>query len=74
MTDSTKSSQLEWWGYQHVNGSLQAKRVFPDTINQDIKDAADSPFVRQVFTPFYADNRQDALQKIEERCTGMTDM
>ena len=57
-----------------MNGSLQAKRVFPETINQDLKDAADSPFVHRVFKPFYADNRADALKKIEQRCLPMTDM
>lgn len=57
-----------------MNGSLQAKRVFPETINQDLKDAADSPFVHKIFTPFYATDRADALKQIEQRCLPMTDM
>jgi len=48
---------ITWWGYIHANGSVQVKRFFDQ---RDIDEAIKSPFVRSVYGPFEADNREDA--------------
>jgi hypothetical protein len=51
-----------WWGYVHINKSIQVKRFF----NQiDIDDAYESPFVERVFEKFEANNREEAIKHIE---------
>lgn len=57
------SNQQLWWGYVHVNRHVQAKRYFsPD----DVNDAYNSPFVRSVIEPFYANGREEAIEKIKQ--------
>lgn len=51
----------KWWGYQHVNGSLQVKRFFDA---RDLVDAMDSDFVVKVIQVFDATDRADALEKL----------
>jgi len=51
----------KWWGYRHMNGSIQVKRFFSDL---DLTEADESPFVRKVFQPFEAKDRQDAINII----------
>jgi hypothetical protein len=51
-----------WWGYLHVEGTIQAKRYFDKL---DIREAQESPFVARVFGPFEAKDRQDAIEQIE---------
>jgi hypothetical protein len=46
-----------WWGYMHANGSLIVKRYFDE---RDIEEAKESPFVREIFGPIQAPNRQEA--------------
>jgi hypothetical protein len=59
-------STLEnWWGYLHEDGSIHAKRVFDPTIQGDLDEAFESPFVFHVVAPFYAYDRQGALKTIE---------
>ena len=41
--------KLEWWGYLHVEGTLQVKRYFGP---RDIEEAHESPFVDMVHGPF----------------------
>lgn len=53
----------QWWGYRHVNGTLQVKRYFDQ---EDILDARDSPFVARVVGPFEASSREDAIEKAEQ--------
>lgn len=60
-------TDLFWWGYVHVNGSVQVKR-YHDSL-MDIEDARDSPFVTRVFSPFKAEDREDAIRYIEECLT-----
>lgn len=55
--------KLEWWGYLHVEGTLQVKRYFGP---RDIKEAQESPFVDIVHGPFSADGREQALQILSE--------
>jgi len=50
-----------WWGYVHVNGSLQVKRFFSE---DDLDDARSSPFVDEVIRPFEAESREDAINKL----------
>lgn len=52
----------KWWGYRHVNGSLQAKRFF---VELDIQEAEESEFCETVFQPFEAGNREEALAHIK---------
>lgn len=54
----------EWWGYKHVNGTLQVKRYFG---KQDINEAYESPFCDIVTGPFMAKDRDDAIEKLKER-------
>jgi hypothetical protein len=53
----------QWWGYQHLNGSLQVKRYFGPL---DIQEARESPFCELVYGPFPASDRDDALATIVE--------
>ena len=55
-----------WWGYYHVNGTIQVKRVNPDTYREDIEDAQDSHLVRRVAEAFDAEGRQDAVEKMRQ--------
>lgn len=56
-------SNNKWWGYKHINGSLQAKRYFDD---RDLSEAYESPFVDQVILPFEAEDREQALEHIKK--------
>ncbi len=49
-----------WWGYLHVNGSIQVKRAFV-TVNVDIYEADQSDFVQRTTGVFMAKNREQAL-------------
>lgn len=60
---------IKWWGYVHENGSVQAKRYFDA---QDIAEAHQSPFCKQVVGPFEANDREDALNKVKELCLNTT--
>ena len=55
------SDKFQWWGYLHINGSIQVKRYFDA---ESLVDANESPFVRKVFGPFDAESRNDALDKL----------
>jgi len=55
-----------WWGYLHEDGSVHAKRVFEPSINGDIDEAIESPFVLYVVNPFWAKNRQTAILVIRK--------
>jgi len=50
-----------WWGYLHVNGSLQVKRYFDEI---DITEAWESPFVQRVYGPWECTGREDALKHL----------
>lgn len=56
---------LKWYGYLHENGSVHAKRCFEPTIEGDLDEMSESPFVLHVIEPFYARNRAYALREIE---------
>jgi hypothetical protein len=51
---------LTWWGYIHIDGSIVVKR-FLDQV--DLDDAAKSEFVKTIFQPFVAVNREAAVRK-----------
>ncbi len=57
------NNDLEWWGYKHINNSIQVKRYFSQL---DLDEAHESPFVQRVFHPFKAKDRDDALKIIEK--------
>jgi hypothetical protein len=55
----------EWWGYQNISGSFQAKRAFYD-YELCIQEAILSPFVRRIVYKFPADSREEALAYIKK--------
>lgn len=56
------NSGIQWWGYVHVNGSLQLKRYFS---TRDLDEARESPFVKSVHGPWEVSDRDDALDKLK---------
>jgi hypothetical protein len=56
-----------WWGYLHIEGTLQAKRYFDE---RDTQEAEESPFVKQVIYPFEAESREEALNIIRKKLDG----
>ena len=54
---------MKWWGYLHINGTVQVKRFFRIT---DLDDARESDFVLAVTWVFDATDRNDALRQAEE--------
>ncbi len=56
-------SELQWWGYRHTSGTLQAKRYWSV---EDIQEAQESPFVKTVYGPFNAAGRDEALAILEQ--------
>lgn len=58
------NNQNLWWGYLHINGSVQVKRYFDE---RDLDDAYESDFVDLVIQPFPADGRADALEKAHNK-------
>ena len=48
---------MKWWGYVHVNGTIQVKRYFD---KQDLEEAHESPFCGQVSEVVEADDREHA--------------
>jgi len=53
----------KWWGYRHINDTLQVKRFFSW---QDMEEAEDSDMVKITAGPFEAKDRMDALNKLKE--------
>ena len=53
----------KWWGYLHINGSIQAKRYFD---HRDLEDASESTFVSTYFGPFEAEDRDEALNILKD--------
>ena len=51
-----------WWGYKHISGTYQVKRYFEPL---DIQEAQESDFCEYVSQPFYANDREDALNQIK---------
>lgn len=56
-------SNLQWWGYRHISGTLQAKRYWASL---DVQEARESPFVKKVYGPFDAVGRDEALAILEK--------
>ena len=53
--------ELEWWGYIHINGTLQIKRYFDQL---DITEAYESPFCTDIRGPVEANTREEAQKKL----------
>lgn len=53
----------QWWGYKHISGTYQAKRYFD---KRDLEEAYESGLVDQVVQPFYADNRDEAIEYVKQ--------
>lgn len=56
--------EIEWWGYKHVNGTLQVKRYFGP---EDISEAEASPMVLDTAGPWAVQNREEALKRAKQR-------
>lgn len=54
---------LEWYCYEHINGSLHLKRYFG---LDDINEARESTFVKKVRGPFRAKNHKEAMKQMRE--------
>lgn len=55
---------LRWWGYLHINGSIQVKRYFDNSYQQD---CTESNFVVNWTQPFEAESRAEAIKIVEEK-------
>lgn len=53
------AERIKWWGYLHINGSIQVKRFFNI---KDIEEAEQSSFVKSVYGPFTCDCRDNAVE------------
>jgi hypothetical protein len=68
MTNMMESTTMnKWWGYVHMNGSIQVKRYFD---LRDLDEARESDFVARVFVPFLAQDRQSALDRLNRIVNG----
>lgn len=63
------SDSQTWWGYIHVNGSIQVKVYFS---RLDLTEADESPFVAKVYQPFEASGREDAMKIIKMKEEGVS--
>ncbi len=59
------SRMLNWYGYRHLNGTLHVKRYLGDYGSGELADTKASPFVREVFGPFEAQNQHLAECKLK---------
>ena len=59
----TTGSDLRWWGYVHINNSIQVKRWFGDY--RDLEEAVESDFTETTYGPFLAAGRQQAIDHIQ---------
>jgi len=55
--------EIQWWGYVHIDGSLQVKRYFSA---KDLTEARESPFVESVYGPWEVNGRDDAISKLKQ--------
>jgi len=55
-----------WWGYLHSSGQIICKRWLGDHKDYT-SDVADNEFVIEVVKPFFASNREEALEIIKEK-------
>jgi hypothetical protein len=67
---SMEETKNKWWGYVHTSGSLQAKRYFGP---EDIQEANESPFCKQVVGPFDAKDRDEALEIVKRKALSPPD-
>jgi hypothetical protein len=60
------STDLEWYGYQHIDGSVHLKRHTPGD-DPVARDLAGNAFVAAIVPPFSAPDRASALAMLKER-------
>lgn len=60
-------TQFDWWGYLHVNGSIQVKRAWAPTLDEDMRDAALSNMVVRTAGPVKAARREQAIAILKEK-------
>lgn len=59
-------TEIMWWGYLHVDGSIHAKRWFGD-VKDYTEDCEGNEFVECVVRPFPCLSREDATAMIRQR-------
>jgi hypothetical protein len=55
-----------WWGYLHLNGTIQLKRWFGDTEDYE-GDCENNPFTVKIVKPFMAPDYNYAFKELESR-------
>jgi hypothetical protein len=65
------STDLEWYGYQHVDGSVHLKRHTPGD-DPVARDLAGNDFVAAIVPPFSAPDRETAARIFAERLSQQT--
>jgi hypothetical protein len=58
--------QNQWWGYRHVSGTIQVKRVYYD-YDLCVQEAILSPFVDKIVHKFNADSREEAIEYVKDQ-------
>jgi hypothetical protein len=56
----------EWWGYQHLSGTIQVKRAYYD-YQLCVQEAILSPFVKKVVYKFKASSREEAIEYVKNQ-------
>ena len=56
----------QWWGYLHLNGTLQLKYYTGD-VHDYTTDCDNSDFVTIVIEPFEAPDRDSAMEILRQR-------
>jgi hypothetical protein len=51
---------LKWYGYRHNNGTLHVRRYLGKYGDAEIEDCRASPYIREIFGPFDAQNQHSA--------------
>lgn len=65
------TTPLKWWGYRHNNGTIHVRRFIGEGYGvSDMADAQHSPFIRDVFGPFEAQNQHTAKLKLQKIADG----
>ena len=63
------TSQLMFWGYLHISGTLHLKRYFN---KRDIEEAKESPFAQAIVQPFFASSQEEAMSILKLHLTATT--
>ena len=57
---------MQWYGYQHTDGSLHVKRSLS---KDELNELYESSFVTEVFGPWDVENRAEAVERLRQATT-----